>query len=429
MPKLQDVVRITRNHTLPVGYSDTEPAGRAWLVHQTAVRLLSSGNQPGVTSNADYITGEVALAHIVRSLWPGSEISNEESRLIYSYLQRSGNGTCVKQSKMLDTGRTTPTWRFTQQWKEPASPIILTVGRSAPTQLTRAEMRLTPEEAGETRTPNPVTITKAKPTTIPQIICDLLFAEDQPLALEEIVHWLVNAEGVKTTEAVVRATLKTMVETGQINARQETTSERRLRYGGTFRARRAQLYSSNLRPVPPRTERNVVDYLAEVHLPENPRARGEGKALVLQYFTTVPTETAFTALDVTNATGVDKQIVRKVIEDVRADPDALLHKRRTKGVNGADVYHFKRRFRLDSDDAVVPITRATPSPQKRDDAVVPNQTPADEFEALIEQIVAERMSDQTHKLIELDAENARLRKQLESVEPLLAAARRMAGGK
>jgi hypothetical protein len=395
------------------------------------VRLLSSGNQPGVTSNGEYITGEVALAHIVRSLWPGSEISPEESRLIYSYLHRSGNGTCVKQSKMMDTGRTTPTWRFTQHWKEPKTPVVLTVGRSAPTQLTRAEMRLTPEEAGETRTPSPVTITKAepkaKPATIPQIINDLLFAEDQPLALEEIVHWLINAESVRTTEAVVRATLKTMVETGQIHARQETTEERRLRYGGTFRARRAKLYSSDL-PVPPRTVRNVVDYLAEVHLPENPRARGEGRAIVFEYFTTVPTETPFTVVEVANATGVDKQIVRKVVDDLRGDPDVLLHKRRTKGANGADVYHFKRRFRLPSDDAVVPITPAAPSPAPPEDAVMPDQAqPADEFEALIEQIVAERMADQTHKMIELDAENARLRKQLKSVEPLLAAARRMAG--
>lgn len=256
MPKFSEVAHSNQ----PTFASDDHRD--AWFLWRSVVEEWKrTGSTSDLTPDGRIIYNGTFRRHVKR-LWPMLEDEERRSfeKRVYSILNAMGVATCVQKKS--------PTiWWVTATWP---TQVQITNIRSF-YRPSRTEMRLTPEEAGETLPPGEVTVRKKEPEVINSAIQELhkqkqldrearrlalaqyLEEHDEPLTVDELAA-LVNWD-----PSTVRKDLQFLEENGLVVSRSETSDERILRYGGERAyARRALLYSLHS-PVPPRTKRIVVD--------------------------------------------------------------------------------------------------------------------------------------------------------------------------
>lgn len=223
----------------------------------------------------------VSLKRLVESLYPHILLLSEVEQKgfisrIQTGLRQSGN---ARVDVIGGPGRAS-TWWVRDYYTTPD--VICIGGRrgSADKEPTHTERRLTAHEAGEDRTPSPVTVTKTgepmmtitEPVAhLRQRVLDLLAANAQPLTEDE-VRFALGLETTSSDKATGRPkkngslshVIRTLVNARDIFSRIETIEERRLRSGidapAVPNGRGARLYSLK-RKVPARTERvAIADY-------------------------------------------------------------------------------------------------------------------------------------------------------------------------
>lgn len=279
MTKLQDIARVTvRGSKLDREDETTSNAHLLWLSVQ---RELDAANA-AVTGDGRYrfLIGTLKLH--VQKLWPtlSAEERDEFSKPLYAFLR--ANGICVC------TNRGNPvTWKVALKW--PDHTASQAVSGFAHT-LTRREKQLTPEEAGETLEPAPVTIRHCEPhpkkedavtTTDRSIhltehherarairdqrradVTELFTLIEEPVTIDEIAHF------VSAHPTTIKGDVKHLMEQGVLFSRQETAVERARRYGESISAKQATLYWNSPR-IPERVSRVVIDgYVAEYRRPD-----------------------------------------------------------------------------------------------------------------------------------------------------------------
>lgn len=216
-----------------------------------------------------------SLQQHVLSLWPEQSTSNAEklsefTRPIYAYLRATNNAVCEAPRAH------PPIWWISDIWA--GAPVPSREPDFQEAEHLRQEAKVTPAEAGEDRSPAPIFLSVGGPMPAPvpapfleqvakrteehnlllELTQEFLTNLPQPVVAAEVAHVFDISSGS------ARDCLNELVKAGKLFAREETTEERRIRFGGPARAMHAQLYSG-VNPVPPRTERIAVDgYLNEL---------------------------------------------------------------------------------------------------------------------------------------------------------------------
>jgi len=239
------------------------------LVHQAALHYAKANHFDRITNvHKSGLQGQLVMSQVVGSLFPrvsGDDLKTLRS-LIYQVLRNTRSAVCVFHS-----ADTTPTW-----WISETEPKNLTVAvayaknRGARTSMaqTETERKLTPEEAGETVEPGPVTVSQRNPAEhlkgqqhviaerhqrLLKRILEEIATNPQPLSSNDLHAILSEETGMVSTTTFSSATAK-LVEAGELVFRKETADEARVRGGGEMPlATRPRLYAIAPGPVPTRT--------------------------------------------------------------------------------------------------------------------------------------------------------------------------------
>lgn len=222
-----------------------------WIACQGKIRTTKAQKVPGPADRgvADVMGYEIEvnLKRKCFDLWPGLNQMDKPSQdsyisEIYSYLRQSGNAICVRKPGLGEHG--IPLWWLREHWND-----VKAVGVYRQTELTRAEKRLTPEEAGEDRDPMPVTVRQreeeaarreaaaaespalmdAKIKTRAEQILAVIKSSPQPLYQREIT------EATDLTSLMVGRILRELQEEGKVYRRQEGRGERPDAASGRYR--------------------------------------------------------------------------------------------------------------------------------------------------------------------------------------------------
>lgn len=313
MAALGDVARVT--------FSDSDELTQlsddqrdAWYLWRS-VTEEAKRNRVSVTPDGYYMYRGALRPHVKR-LWP--TLDNEDrvalEKRIYAILRAHDLAVCVQR-------KDPPVWRVAMTWKlSDVKPIVNVF------KMTRAEKRVTPEEAGETLAPGTVTVTKKEDQSMAnidplrehhqklqeerdtrrEIILEMLNEYQQPLVVDEITHLLFDSD-----VSTIRKDLQFLVANGKVFSRRETAEERMTRFGGEKAyARKALLYSTT-DPVPTRTARAVVDgYVAERADRVRAMRTPEINNRLYCKLSKMGSRARFTVQDLSGKTGVQREATR-----------------------------------------------------------------------------------------------------------------------
>lgn len=174
MPSLASLARVTRRGgavtppgiTLTSNIEDSLET-KSWLIYtsmmEAAHRSGESWSTPETDEQGRVITVDSLKRH-ARSLyptvdWSDSIASAEFMQPIYRYLRLSGNARIVQRNVGGDPQKAM--WSLAPAWGEGSPPTKKKVRTYVPT---RTEKKVTPTEAGEDRTPEPVVVVRPTPT-------------------------------------------------------------------------------------------------------------------------------------------------------------------------------------------------------------------------------------------------------------------------
>lgn len=241
----------------------------AWLVWQSVTNECMRKGIPAVDGKYRY---QGALrGHVVR-LWATmpDEERHDLERSIYAVLRNLGMANCIR--------RANPTiWSISVLWDTGDAVVVPVPVGGIRHRPTRAERRVTREEAGENLPPGEVTTrqkeTPVAPTTAEKIaplratwekarqekaerqsrVAEYIQTEaKEPMVAEEV------AAALKNHISTIRHDLNDLVADRIVFSRSETTEERQMRFGGEVAwARRSMLYWRSA-DVPERVSRVVV---------------------------------------------------------------------------------------------------------------------------------------------------------------------------
>lgn len=262
MVAIQDQARVTtkaKEHQVP--------AGLVW----TRLREISRKRGSSVLSKQDKTGRVIAIrvADVVHSLYP--KLERDELELLASQIRQDlkagANALCLESH----AGRT-PVWWIADTYTPPTETVRV-INRKADPELTRAEKKLTPHEAGEDRKPGEmehIIVSKVSHRHAQKIL-DLLQQHEEPLTDIEISVGLgipVRMQGgAARPDGAVKTALRDLEKEKQVFHRFETTAERRMRAGKSEGVnpfgRCSNLYSIK-RQVPERKTRDLVGYVLEV---------------------------------------------------------------------------------------------------------------------------------------------------------------------
>jgi hypothetical protein len=232
---------------------------KAWMVWKAVRRDIDGGvlkpiGQQAFTDGGHGLLVQTSLRKYVRTLWPSIHAVDLEtfSAPIYSYLRATENARCVNPQ-----GKPAPLWLVREEWN-PVQTVQVAVGHHEPTEVERAEARLTPEEVGEDREPAPVAVRREAPVTPTdernenvELCVYAVEQYDQPVTAAEV------AEDTGLHQTTCLKALQLATEHKRLFMRYETTEERRLRWNGRPKGTPSYLFS-NKNPVPERTQQVVV---------------------------------------------------------------------------------------------------------------------------------------------------------------------------
>lgn len=400
------------------------------------------------------------LTRVILSLWPELSGKSREERLkafradIYQFLRQSGNAVCIDQGGIEHKG---VKWWIRDEWNAAGSVIVL--GRLRPTTT---ERRLTPAEAGEDRPPSPVVVTQvsvnsdgttitmrdgesmttatvapeapaptngftesaarkaAEREAMVEMAAQLLAeeTEGEPLVADEVAFAL----GVHNSTA--RSVLEQLLASGRAFSRMETAEERTLRYGGPWRATRAQLYSAT-RPVPPRTKREVVQgFVMELKSKDAPsRRRYELDSEVLRILTSTFTSVADIVRRIPGE--VSEGSVRITLNRLAEQGKVQAKRKKIGGVGPIRMHYRKTRNYAGTpvqQTVATPPAPVPPIPEVVAPASVPQSALASEIAELVNRLAEQAQSGNSdaERVRELEGENAELRRQIADLESAIA---------
>lgn len=243
MPKLGTVATVRpRGDKDPHVDYQAALENRAWALW-TAVRKgaatiagkAARGPANKGLADVDGYEVEVNLTTKMRGLWPellqmDKQSQNSFLSEVRSFLTVSGNAVCVRMPGIGGGDHGQPLWWIRDEWNDVKGvPVLKTL------QPTRTEQRLTPEEAGENRPPETVTVRKqveANRSVVAALrdrVLTYVRKAPEPVYQHEIVHALqVN------TIDVGRA-LRVLTEEGALHRRIEQRDERPPEINGRYR--------------------------------------------------------------------------------------------------------------------------------------------------------------------------------------------------
>lgn len=183
MTELQKIARVTVRGKGLDEVTDGSEKSNSFLVHQKILLNVEKNPTPAETIyHKNPATGqqeegwlwEGAMATVVHDLWPieatltDPKTGQSLGHRINTYLRYSHNAVCVNRRGSAKP----PQWWIRKVWND-GNPLTPT--NMGTTVATYTERRLTPEEAGETRPPAPVTITHKEPTVAPPTVAPFSF--------------------------------------------------------------------------------------------------------------------------------------------------------------------------------------------------------------------------------------------------------------
>lgn len=217
MVSLRELARYTGKDA---GVDEDTVEGRAWLVWKVMLGKAQKDGRQHTLNGVDGWTISTTMKQQVRYLWPlvsEKQALKEFCTPIYQYLKRTHNAYCIESSP----GRAL--WWIRTEFNN-VDAIMVPVFRSQ--KPTRAEKKLTPNEAGEDRAPGEVTVTKEPKVEIELSdvqtqILEVMAKADFPLVRPEIAYLLGrNDPGLSS------AILTNMETLGLLHHRRETREEK-----------------------------------------------------------------------------------------------------------------------------------------------------------------------------------------------------------
>lgn len=205
-----------------------------WNAVRTGKAKVSGKPAKGPTNrglqDVDGFEVEVNLTTKMRDLWNELAQSDKQSQNSFlsevrSFLTASGNAVCVRQPGIGSGDHGQPLWWIRNEWND-----VKGVPVWKALEPTATERRLTPEEAGETRSPAPVSVTNGTaPMPARERVLAFVRAANEPVYQQEIVRAL-RINNIDTGRL-----LRALTEEKQIYRRFETGNERPTDQNGRYR--------------------------------------------------------------------------------------------------------------------------------------------------------------------------------------------------
>lgn len=326
MARLSDVARVSVDHPEP-----GDEVYDAWLLWNS-VTTEAHRKHAETTADGYYVYRGSLLRHI-RALWVtlSDDEATDLSKRLYAFLSVNNIARCVKR-------RDPVTWHVAMSWAV-TQPRVKPVYRAS-----RAEERVTPEEAGENMPPAKVTVAQKKKAQtddefMRDLTLELLKENEQPLIAEEIAYVL---SGEKSR---VRKLLNALESEGVLFARPETYDERRLRFGGNAYARCAKLYSLS-DPVPARTKRTAVRGCTASATRSNPSSPNDVRRKLLRFMRSQRVGVQFTAAEVAEKADLVKGTVNGKLRELELN-NLIVRRGAVKGYNAYVILNRKKTALLE----------------------------------------------------------------------------------
>lgn len=422
MAKISESARIV---TRGPGDEAGDLVRSAWLVWQSVTNECMRKGIPAVDGKYQY---HGALRGHVIKLWATmpEEERHDLERGIYAVLRNLGVARCVR--------RANPTiWSVSVLWDTGDAVVVPVPVGGVRHHTTRAERRVTREEAGEDLPPGevttrqketPVTLTATERTAPLRASWEKARKEKaerknriaeftQNEAKEPLVAEEVAAESGYNI-STIRKDLNELVAEGVLFARTETTEERQMRFGGeTAWARRSMLYWKS-EPVPERKTRVVVPgVVAELNPRGGHMSTAELNRRLWCKLKRKGERSRFTAQELSDAAKTGRETTRKRLNDMEelGIVKVVEYRRGSRCYALLNKEDAREYLEQPPEDVLEQPAATTPAPVR-----VSPQPPLHTAEPVNLLAIAGEVLDENEKLREqiqvLKADNANLAKQV-----------------